>query len=107
MNQLFRLRQCIKHYHCLWIAITCLMHRRALSENASYSYPTAGNGHSGTVVASEDHQLMDDPFFGEAADKFAGNSFGKLPLSLIPIGSPMPCLDDLLEDDDLMPYLCA
>ncbi|CAO2184203.1 unnamed protein product [Urochloa humidicola] len=78
----------------------------ALSENASYSYPTAGNGHSGTV-AGEAHQLMDDPFFGEAADKFAGNSFGELPLSLIPIGSPMPYLDDLLEDDDLMPYLCA
>ncbi|CAL4999704.1 unnamed protein product [Urochloa decumbens] len=76
----------------------------ALPGNGSYSYPMAGNGHSGTV-ASEAHQLMDDPFFGETTDKFAGNSFGGLPLSLIPISSPMPYLDDLLDDDDLMQYL--
>ncbi|KAF8690143.1 hypothetical protein HU200_041383 [Digitaria exilis] len=69
------------------------------------SYPTAGNVHSGTV-GSEAHQLMDDPFFGEATDKFGGNSFGGLPLSLIPpISSPIHGLDDLLDDDDLMQYL--
>jgi ethylene-insensitive protein 3 len=76
----------------------------ALSEDGSYSYPTAGSGHLGTV-ASEAHQLMDGSFFGEAADKFAGNSFGELPLSLIPIDSPISYLDVFLNDDDLMPYL--
>ncbi|CAL5013404.1 unnamed protein product [Urochloa decumbens] len=76
----------------------------AIPGNSPYSYPTAGNGHSGNV-ASEADQLMNDPFFGDASDKFEGNSFGALPLSLIPIGSPIPYLDDLLDDDDLMPYL--
>jgi len=57
------------------------------------------------TVASEAHQLMDGSFFGEAADKFAGNSFGELPLSLIPIDSPISYLDVFLNDDDLMPYL--
>ncbi|RLN04204.1 ETHYLENE INSENSITIVE 3-like 3 protein [Panicum miliaceum] len=76
----------------------------ALSEDGSYSYPTAGSGHLGTV-ATEALQLMDGSFFGEAADKFAGNSFGALPLSLIPVSSPIPYLDDFLDDDDLMPYL--
>ncbi|RCV31773.1 hypothetical protein SETIT_6G205200v2 [Setaria italica] len=81
-----------------------IMGTGALSGNGSYSYPAAGSGHSGTV-ASKAEQLMDDPFFGEATDKFAGNSFGGLPLSLIPISSPIPYLDELLDDDDLMQYL--
>jgi ethylene-insensitive protein 3 len=76
----------------------------ALSEDGTYSYPTAGSGHPGTV-ASEARQLMDGSFFGEAADKFAGDSFGALPLSLIPISSPIPFLDVFLDDDELMPYL--
>ncbi|KAG2579848.1 ETHYLENE INSENSITIVE 3-like 3 protein [Panicum virgatum] len=76
----------------------------ALSVDGSYSYPTAGSGHVGTV-ASEAHQLMGGSFFGEAADKFPGNSFGTLPLSLIPIGSPIHYLDGFLDDDELMPYL--
>ncbi|PUZ52162.1 hypothetical protein GQ55_6G248200 [Panicum hallii var. hallii] len=76
----------------------------ALSEDGTCSYPTAGSGHLRTV-ASEARQLMDGSFFGEAADKFAGDSFGALPLSLIPISSPIPFLDVFLDDDELMPYL--
>jgi ethylene-insensitive protein 3 len=81
-----------------------IMGTGGLSGNGSYCYPTAGSGHSGTD-ATKAEQLMDDPFFGEATDKFVGNSFGGLPLSLIPIGSPIPYLDELLDDDDLMQYL--
>jgi ethylene-insensitive protein 3 len=78
-----------------------IMGTGALTANGSYSLPTAGSGNSGTIVGETHQQLMDDPFFGDAGD----STFGGIPFSLVPFSSPMLNFDDLVDDDDLMPYL--
>ncbi|KAF8780985.1 hypothetical protein HU200_000952 [Digitaria exilis] len=61
-------------------------------------------GGNSTSVPGDMHQLIDFPFYGEQ-DKFVGSSFEGLPLDYISISSPIPDIDDLLHDDDLMEYL--
>ncbi|CAN6167444.1 unnamed protein product [Urochloa humidicola] len=61
-------------------------------------------GGNSTSVPGDMQQLIDFPFYGEQ-DKFVGSSFEGLPLDYISISSPIPDIDDLLHDDDLMEYL--
>ncbi|CAL5087676.1 unnamed protein product [Urochloa decumbens] len=75
---------------------------RAPTENIPYGDHIL-NGNS-TSVPGDMQQLMDFPFYGEQ-DKFVGSSFEGLPLDYISISSPIPDIDDLLHDDDLMEYL--
>lgn len=72
--------------------------------NSSYNHHMAGSGNS-TSVAGDTHQSMSDAFYIDPDDKFIGSSFDGLPLDYIGINSPIPDLDELLDDDDLMQYL--
>ncbi|XP_062192115.1 ETHYLENE INSENSITIVE 3-like 3 protein [Phragmites australis] len=81
-----------------------IMGTGVLAESTSYSHHMAGSVNS-SAVAGEMHQFMDDTFYSEPDDKFAGRPFDGLPLDFVPLSSPMPDLDDLLDDDDLMQYL--
>ncbi|CAL5063720.1 unnamed protein product [Urochloa decumbens] len=75
---------------------------RAPTDNIPYGDHIL-NGNS-TSVPGDMQQLIDFPFYGEQ-DKFVGSSFEGLPLDYIGISSPIPDIDDLLHDDDLMEYL--
>jgi ethylene-insensitive protein 3 len=74
-----------------------------LVENSSFSHHMAGSGNS-TSVAGDTNQMMSDDIYFDP-DKFIGSSFDGLPLDFIGINSPIPDLDELLDDDDLMQYL--
>ncbi|KAF3324408.1 ETHYLENE INSENSITIVE 3-like 3 protein [Carex littledalei] len=50
------------------------------------------------------HPFM-EPLYPEEQDKFVGSEFDNLPLDFMGIGSPIPDIDDLLCDQDLMEYL--
>jgi ethylene-insensitive protein 3 len=76
---------------------------RAPTDSIPYSDHILGGGNS-TSVPGDMQQLIDFPFYGEQ-DKFVGSSFEGLPLDYISISSPIPDIDDLLHDDDLMEYL--
>ncbi|WVZ65387.1 hypothetical protein U9M48_014761 [Paspalum notatum var. saurae] len=76
---------------------------RAPADNIPYGDHILGGGNS-TSVPGDMQQLIDFPFYGEQ-DKFVGSSFEGLPLDYISISSPIPDIDDLLHDDDLMEYL--
>lgn len=76
---------------------------RAPTDNIPYGDHILGSGNS-TSVPGDMQQLIDFPFYGEQ-DKFVGSSFEGLPLDYISISSPIPDIDDLLHDDDLMEYL--
>ncbi|KQJ98919.1 ETHYLENE INSENSITIVE 3-like 3 protein [Brachypodium distachyon] len=76
----------------------------ALVENTSYNHHMAASGNS-ISVAGDAHQIMSDDFYIDPDDKFVGSSFEGLPLDFIGINSPIPDLDELLDDDDLMQYL--
>uniref|UniRef100_A0A0A9F2E6 Uncharacterized protein n=1 Tax=Arundo donax TaxID=35708 RepID=A0A0A9F2E6_ARUDO len=76
---------------------------RAPADNSPYSDHIIVGGNS-TSVPGDMQQLIDYPFYGEQ-DKFVGSSFEGLPLDYISISSPIPDIDDLLHDDDLMEYL--
>jgi len=80
------------------------MGTEALVENSSFSHHMAGSGNS-TSVAGDTNQMMSDDFYIGPDDKFIGSSFDGLPLDFIGINSPIPDLDELLDDDDLMQYL--
>ncbi|OEL21114.1 ETHYLENE INSENSITIVE 3-like 3 protein [Dichanthelium oligosanthes] len=75
---------------------------RAPTDNIPYGDHILGG--NSTSVPGDMHQLIDFPFYGEQ-DKFVGSSFEGLPLDYISISSPIPDIDDLLHDDDLMEYL--
>ncbi|KAL6661757.1 hypothetical protein ACP70R_001141 [Stipagrostis hirtigluma subsp. patula] len=75
-----------------------------MAENTSYSHHMAVSGSSSAAVG-ETHQFMDDTFYSEPSDKFVGRPFDGLPLDFVGISSPIPDIDDLLDDDDLMQYL--
>ncbi|GJN15782.1 hypothetical protein PR202_gb02722 [Eleusine coracana subsp. coracana] len=75
-----------------------------LSKSTSYSHHMAGNITS-SAVAGQAHQFMDDASYSESADKFIGGPFGGHPLDFFPTTSPIPDIDELLDDDDLMQYL--
>ncbi|PUZ71277.1 hypothetical protein GQ55_2G301800 [Panicum hallii var. hallii] len=75
---------------------------RAPSDNIPYGDHILGG--NSTSVPGDMQQLIDFPFYGEQ-DKFVGSSFEGLPLDYISISSPIPDIDDLLHDDDLMEYL--
>ncbi|KAJ4811197.1 ETHYLENE INSENSITIVE 3-like 3 protein [Rhynchospora pubera] len=51
------------------------------------------------------HLFIEEPLYPVEQDKFVGSSFDNLPLDFIGIGSPIPDIDDLLHDEDLMEYL--
>jgi ethylene-insensitive protein 3 len=52
------------------------------------------------------HENVHHPFMEPVfPDKFVGSEFNNLPLDFIGIGSPIPDIDDLLHDEDLMEYL--
>ncbi|XP_047076396.1 ETHYLENE INSENSITIVE 3-like 3 protein [Lolium rigidum] len=80
------------------------MGTEALVENSSFSHHMAGSGNS-TSVAGDTNQMMSDDFYINPDDKYIGSSFDGLPLDFIGINSPIPDLDELLDDDDLMQYL--
>uniref|UniRef100_A0ACD5Y8U1 Uncharacterized protein n=2 Tax=Avena sativa TaxID=4498 RepID=A0ACD5Y8U1_AVESA len=80
------------------------MGTEALVENSSFSHHMAGSGNS-TSVADGANQIMSNDFYIDPDDKFIGSSFDGLPLDFIGINSPIPDLDELLDDDDLMQYL--
>jgi len=75
---------------------------RAPTDNIPYGDHILGG--NSTSVPGDMQQLIDFPFYGEQ-DKFVGSSFEGLPLDYISISSPIPDIDDLLHDDDLMEYL--
>ncbi|RCV12242.1 hypothetical protein SETIT_2G253900v2 [Setaria italica] len=75
---------------------------KAPTDNIPYGDHMLGG--NSTSVPGDMQQLIDFPFYGEQ-DKFAGSSFEGLPLDYISISSPIPDIDDLLHDDDLMEYL--
>ncbi|KAL6646131.1 hypothetical protein ACP70R_017739 [Stipagrostis hirtigluma subsp. patula] len=75
-----------------------------MAENTSYSHHMAVSGSSSAAVG-ETHQFMDDTYYSEPSDKFVGRPFDGLPLDFVGISSPIPDIDDLLDDDDLMQYL--
>ncbi|RLN36231.1 ETHYLENE INSENSITIVE 3-like 3 protein [Panicum miliaceum] len=75
---------------------------RAPTDNIPYGDHVLGG--NSTSVPGDMQQLIDFPFYGEQ-DKFVGSSFEGLPLDYISISSPIPDIDDLLHDDDLMEYL--
>ncbi|KAJ1290188.1 hypothetical protein BS78_02G224300 [Paspalum vaginatum] len=76
---------------------------RAPADSTPYGDHMLGGGNS-TSVPGDMQQLIDFPFYSEQ-DKFVGSSFEGLPLDYISISSPIPDIDDLLHDDDLMEYL--
>jgi len=76
---------------------------RAPTDSIPYGDHILGGGNS-TSVPGDMQQLIDFPFYGDQ-DKFVGSSFEGLPLDYISISSPIPDIDDLLHDDDLMEYL--
>lgn len=76
---------------------------RAPTDSIPYGDHILGGGNS-TSVPGDMQQLIDFPFYAEQ-DKFVGSSFEGLPLDYISISSPIPDIDDLLHDDDLMEYL--
>jgi ethylene-insensitive protein 3 len=76
---------------------------RAPADNSPYVDHVTGGGNSTSVPGDMQH-LVDFPFYGEQ-DKFVGSSFEGLPLDYISMNSPIPDIDDLLHDDDLMEYL--
>ena len=80
------------------------MGTEALVESSSFSHHMAGSGNS-TSIAGDTNQMMSDDFYIDPDDKFIGSSFDGLPLDFIGINSPIPDLDELLDDDDLMQYL--
>ncbi|XP_072992414.1 ETHYLENE INSENSITIVE 3-like 3 protein [Typha latifolia] len=67
-------------------------------DNNIYGHPLASSGNG-------DVQPFIDEHFYSDHDKFVGGSFDGLPLDFIGINSPMPDIDELLHDDDLMEYL--
>jgi len=75
---------------------------RSPTDNIPYGDHILGG--NSTSVPGDMQQLIDFPFYGEQ-DKFVGSSFEGLPLDYISISSPIPDIDDLLHDDDLMEYL--
>jgi ethylene-insensitive protein 3 len=79
------------------------MGTEALVENSSFSHHMAGSGNSSSVAGDTNQMMSDDIYFDP--DKFIGSSFDGLPLDFIGINSPIPDLDELLDDDDLMQYL--
>uniref|UniRef100_A0ACD5XTG6 Uncharacterized protein n=1 Tax=Avena sativa TaxID=4498 RepID=A0ACD5XTG6_AVESA len=76
---------------------------RAPADNSPYVDHVTGGGNSTSVPGDMQH-LVDFPFYGEQ-DKFVGSSFEGLPLDYISMSSPIPDIDDLLHDEDLMEYL--
>ncbi|CAM0912052.1 unnamed protein product [Alopecurus aequalis] len=80
------------------------MGMEALVEHSSYNHQMTVSGNS-TSLAGDTDQIMSDAFYIGPDDKFIGNSFDGLPLDFIGINSPIPDLDELLDDDDLMQYL--
>jgi ethylene-insensitive protein 3 len=65
------------------------------------------NGNNNDVVYGHGSMLpfTVGPLYPVEQDKFGGSSFDNLPLDFIGIGSPIPDIDDLLHDEDLMEYL--
>ncbi|GJN03935.1 hypothetical protein PR202_ga21435 [Eleusine coracana subsp. coracana] len=75
-----------------------------LAKSTSYSHHMGGSITS-SAVPGQAHQCMDDASYSESADKFIGGPFGGHPLDFFPTTSPIPDIDELLDDDDLMQYL--
>lgn len=76
----------------------------ALVENSSYNHHVAGSGNS-TSIAGDTNQIMSDAFYIDPDDQFIGSSFDGLPLDFIGINSPIPVIDEFLDEDVLLQYL--
>jgi ethylene-insensitive protein 3 len=74
---------------------------RAPGDNSPYIDHVTGGGNPTSVPMQH---LADFPFYSEQ-DRFVGSSFEGLPLDYISMNSPIPDIDDLLRDEDLMEYL--
>ncbi|KAF3319821.1 ETHYLENE INSENSITIVE 3-like 3 protein [Carex littledalei] len=89
-------------------------HPLPISSNQQVEFPIIGvevnnNNSNGNNVENvyahvNMHPFM-EPLYPVEQDKFVGSSFDNLPLDFIGIGSPIPDIEDLLHDEDLMEYL--
>jgi ethylene-insensitive protein 3 len=87
-------------------------HSLLILSHQSVELPVTGveasnnNNNGNDVENMYGHEDMHYPFMEPVyPDKFVGSEFNNLPLDFIGIGSPIPDIDDLLHDDDLMEYL--
>ena len=65
----------------------------------------SNGNHVENVYEHENMHPFMEPLYPVEQDKFVGSSFDNLPLDFIGIGSPIPDIEDLLHDEDLMEYL--